>query len=304
MFYLLISSIFYINISYDMINLEDYIQLQETENLLFEDDMIHILVGTDLNDFDYKRLYNENYKNILYNDIIAETLSKTYDFSKFKQELNKFKNIDIVVDYNYKQLDIQNNNRLRLQANKGEFDKKDFVSLLDKYGYKISKKITVQDKDIIAVEPIYLSDKSNEINKMKYLYHIISFNKNDDINDAKYFTLENIKKSLQKKGGIKPGRRERLSNHFRRVYMWQENANIEDMWGFIQKSDLKDKGFFVVFDLKNYLKQLNREIEWFEDPNANKAIWTRELIPYRYLKIFEIHSKEDITNIFNEIKQN
>ena len=36
--------------------------------------------------------------------------------------------------------------------------------------------------------------------------------------------------------------------------MWQENANIEDMWGFIQKSDLKDKGFFVVFDLKNYLK--------------------------------------------------
>ena len=46
-----------------MINLEDYIQLQETENLLFEDDMIHILVGTDLNDFDYKRLYNENYKN-------------------------------------------------------------------------------------------------------------------------------------------------------------------------------------------------------------------------------------------------
>ena len=76
------------------------------------------------------------------------------------------------------------------------------------------------------------------------------------------------------------------------------------MWGFIQKSDLKDKGFFVVFDLKNYLKQLNREIEWFEDPNANKAIWTRELIPYRYLKIFEIHSKEDITNIFNEIKQN
>ena len=42
--------------------------------------------------------------------------------------------------------------------------------------------------------------------------------------------------------------------------MWQENANIEDMWGFIQKSDLKYKGFFVVFDLKNYLKQLNREI--------------------------------------------
>lgn len=288
-----------------MISLEDYIQLQENENLLFEDDMIHILIGTDLNDFDYKKLYNETYKNALYSDIISETLSKTYDFSKFKQELDKFKNIDVVVNYNYKQSDLPNNNRLRLQANKGEFDKRDFISLLDKYGYKISKKINVHDKDIIAIEPIYLSDKSNEINKMKCLYHIISFNKkddNNDIEDEKYFTLENIKASLKKKGGIKPVRREKLSNHFRRVYMWQENANIEDMWVFIQKSDLKDKAFFIIFDLKNYLKQLNRKMEWFEDPNANKAVWTREIIPYRYLEIFEIHSKEDIEKILKENK--
>lgn len=283
-----------------MISLEDYIHIQENENLLFEDDMIHILIGTDLNDFDYQKLYNENYKGILYSDIINETLSKTYDFSKFKQELNKFNNIDIIVNYNYKQSDLPNNKRLRLQANKGEFGKKDFISLLDKYGYKISKKINVHDKDIIAIEPIYLSDKSNEINKMNFLYHIISFNKEDDNSDVKHFTLENIKESLKKKGGIKPGRRERLSNHFRRVYMWEENANVEDMWVFIQKSDLKDKAFFIIFDLKNYLKQLKREMEWFEDPNANKAVWTREMIPYRYLEIFEIHSKEDIEKILKE----
>lgn len=68
-----------------LISLEDYIQLQENESLLFEDDMIHILIGTDLNDFDYKKLYNENYKNALYSDIINETLSKRMIF----QNLNK-----------------------------------------------------------------------------------------------------------------------------------------------------------------------------------------------------------------------
>lgn len=43
-------------------------------------------------------------------------------------------------------------------------------------------------------------------------------------------------------------------------------------------------------------------MEWFEDPNANKAVWTREIIPYRYLEIFEIHSKEDIEKILKENK--
>lgn len=288
-----------------MISLENFIKIEELENKLFkpilEENNI-VCLGNLVSSIDYQiaseeqELYKE-YKEFLYSDIVNETLDKTYYFSKLKSEIEKQFNLEYIHDYKFQYPDKPNNNRCYIQANKQIINSEKFQSILDRYGYFVSKKISDNNSIGVYIEPIYFNNLSKDINKCKFLWHIIP------CSDNKYLSLENIKQSFKKKGGLKPSKREKISKHFRRTYVWKENQNVEDIWDYIKRCNSTNHFILVKIKLKEYLNHRNdRKIEWYEDPNTRGGIWTREMIPYYYLDFYDLHNKNELINILKNVE--
>lgn len=287
-----------------MLSLNDFIELEEIESKIFkriENNKGVRHLGNLIESIDFEESINQinlycEYKNLLYNNLIEETLSKTYDYNKFKNALeNKFKDkIEFLHDYKFQFPDKPNNNRCYIQANKKIINSKEFQSLLDLYGFFVSKKISDENSIGVYLEPIYFSDKSAEINKCNILWHIVSLSSN--------VSLEQLKKSFKDKGGLKPSKREKISKHFRRTYIWKEDQNIKDIWDYIVITKSENNFVLVKIDWKKYKEhQPNRKVEWFEDPNTRGGVWTREIIPYDYLTFYELHNKEQLQKYINDI---
>lgn len=268
-------------------SLKDFLKLEELEKEFFGyvfDNPDFIIESIDI---DCCGPIYDNYKEIIYQDIIQETLTKTYDFSKFKEYLDKnFNNSQFNIDFNVgiNKPNIKNNNRLIIVIkDKKQIKERDIKRACDLFGYRISG--INNRRDTFTIEPIYLSDKSNEVNKMKYIYHIVPLDKNRKLNK--------IKESFKKKYGLKPSKREKKSKHFRRTYCFTENCKKEDILSFANQNNSLNDFILIRIKLEDYLKEFpNRKIEWFEDPNMNNGVWTREIIPYKFLEFFEIINKE------------
>lgn len=268
-------------------SLKDFLKLEELEKEFFGyvfDNPDFIIESIDI---DCCGPIYDNYKEIIYQDIIQETLTKTYDFSKFKEYLDKnFNNSQFNIDFNVgiNKPNIKNNNRLIIVIkDKKQIKERDIKRACDLFGYQISG--INNRRDTLTIEPIYLSDKSNEVNKMKYIYHIVPLDKNRKLNK--------IKESFKKKYGLKPSKREKKSKHFRRTYCFTENCKKEDILSFANQNNSLNDFVLIRIKLEDYLKEFpNRKIEWFEDPNMNNGVWTREIIPYKFLEFFEIINKE------------
>lgn len=274
-----------------MLSLTNYIReskIEVLEQQLFES--IYIYPGLlNFKSPSYSELEYDDYKTLIYQDIIQETLGKTYDFSKFKRYLNdKFgDNVQFNIDYNkhpkFKQH--KTNNRLIFQTNVS-VDNKDVISACDLFGYKISWQIKDKNSKGFIIEPIYFDEVSAKVNKMKYLYHVVPL-------DNKYKTFDNIKNSFKKKWGLKPSKREKKSSHFRRLYVFTEDVNKKHIFDIAVGNKSLNDFCLIRIKLQDYLKEFDdRQIEWFTDPNMDKAVWTREMIPYKYLEFFEIKNMQ------------
>ena len=278
-----------------MMTLKDFLKLEELEKEFFGyvfDNPDFIIESIDI---DCCAPIYDNYKDIIYQDIIQETLNKTYDFSKFKSYLSKEFGEHVQLNADYKDFKPvkHNNNRLVFQTDK-TIKHKNIEQVCDLFGYKIASFRENEKSKLWVIEPIYLSDKSDEVNKMKYIYHVVPL-------DDKYKTFDNIKESFKKKYGLKPSKREKKSKHFRRTYCFTENCKKEDIFSFTNQNNSLNDFILIRIKLEDYLKEFpNRKIEWFEDPNMINGIWTREIIPYKFLEFFEIINKEFLKDI--EIK--
>ena len=72
-----------------MMTLKDFLKLEELEKEFFGYVFDNPDFIIELIDIDCCAPIYDNYKEIIYQDIIQETLNKTYDFSKFKSYLLK-----------------------------------------------------------------------------------------------------------------------------------------------------------------------------------------------------------------------
>lgn len=263
---------------------------KENEIEIFEQYLFGRNNGVMFANIDIDQTIYNNYN--FYKEQIYETLNKTYNHIKFAKYLNEnFPEIELISEYSYGKQNIKNNNRLKLISSNININKNSkFISACDLYGFIVAQVKKIDNKLVLALEPIYFNEISTKINKMKYLYHVVRY-------DNEYKDINTIKKSFDKKDGIKPSKRQRKSNHYRRTYCFTEYCSVNDILGVSQSYNF----CLIKIKLKEYLNDFpNRKIEWFEDPNTNNGIWTREMIPYNYLEFFDINNKNKINEILNE----
>lgn len=274
---------------------EDFCGDKIVETLFGEDDKIHSYLDYQFIKYlqgDEYDMYNK-YQQLLY-----ESLLKSYDTKKFANVLNKkFKEYIFKIEL-IKTSDIVNS--IRIKFNK-EFDitNKEYQSLLNLYNYYESKNI---DNKIITLSPRISEDMSNKVyNEANgIVYHIC----------PNYVVNKILENGLRPKGGKNSKIYKNRIWHPKSIYVifnkvdndikdyFKQEIENDKITNEYDNNVLSDNDVII---LKIDLNKYDRKLKFYKDTLGEKSfIYTKEYIPPQCISIYKENKiKKFIKNILN-----
>ena len=257
-----------------------------------EDKIVETLVGEDDNIYNYldyqfiKYLQGDEYDMYSkYQQLLYESLLKSYDTKKFANVLNKkFKEYIFKIEL-IKTSDIVNS--IRIKFNK-EFDitNKEYQSLLNLYNYYESKNI---DNKIITLSPRISEDMSDKVYNESngIVYHIC----------PNYVVDKILENGLRPKGGKNSKIYKNRVWHPKSIYVIFDKADNDTKNYF--KREIENDKITNEYDnnvlsnndvtiLKIDLNKYDRKLKFYKDTLGGKSfVYTKEYIPQQCISIYK-----------------